>query len=46
MYVARKGEREDSEPVPATIEFTPAGNDRSVELRTDVVETPVVEPEG
>jgi hypothetical protein len=40
VYVARKGEG------PATIEFTPAGDDCSVKLATDVVETPVVEPEA
>jgi hypothetical protein len=43
VYVARKGE--GPEAVPATIEFTPAGGDRPVELATDVVETPPVEPE-
>ena len=44
VYVQRKGE--GPEAVPATIEFTPAGHDRPVELATDVVETPPVEPEG
>jgi hypothetical protein len=44
VYVARKGE--GPEAVPPTIEFTPAGHDVPVELATDVVETPPVEPEG
>ena len=44
LYVERKGE--GREAVPATIEFTPAGHGRPVELATDVVETPPVEPEG
>jgi hypothetical protein len=43
LYVERKGE--GAEPVPPTIPFTPAGGD-PVELLTDVVETPRVEPEG
>jgi hypothetical protein len=44
VYVARKGE--GPEAVPATIEFTPAGHDVPVELATDVIEAPPVEPEG
>ena len=44
VYVTHKGA--GPETVPATIEFTPAGRDRPVELATDVVETPPVEPEG
>jgi hypothetical protein len=43
VYVERKGSAK--EPVPATIEFTPAGHDRPVELATDVVEAPPVEPQ-
>lgn len=44
VYVARKGE--GPEAVPPTIEFTPVGHDVPVELATDVVESPPVEPEG
>jgi hypothetical protein len=44
FYVERKGEGPES--VPAAIAFTPPGRDSSVELPTDVVETPPVEPEG
>jgi hypothetical protein len=43
VYVERKGA--GSEAVPATIKFTPTGHKGPVELATDVVETPPVEPE-
>jgi len=44
FYVAQKGQA--AEAVPPSIEFTPEGEDRPVELLTDVVETPPVEPEA
>jgi hypothetical protein len=44
VYVERKGA--GPEPVPETVEFTPSGRDRPVDLPTDVVEAPPVEPES
>jgi hypothetical protein len=42
FYVERKGHV--PEPIPATIAFTPSGQTAPIELPTDVVETPSVEP--
>jgi hypothetical protein len=42
FYVARKDHVAD--PVPDTIAFTPSGHSTPVELPTDVIETPRVEP--
>ncbi len=44
FYVDDKGG--GGEPIPATITFTPAGQDGPVELTTDVVETPPTDPAG
>jgi hypothetical protein len=44
FYVDHKSE--GPERVPATIEFKPSGHDHAVQLATDVVETPAVEPEA
>lgn len=45
FYVERRppADKLAKEPVPATIEFTPADSDQPVLLMTDVVETPPAE---